>query len=63
MGCLDPARCNPAAHGNVVMLQGCTRCTSIRDVLVNGPHQEPGPWRQDEDDRDSWLSLRGGGGR
>ena len=35
---------NPAAHGNVRIEQECTRCGRRRSVLVNGPHEEAGPW-------------------
>ena len=34
---------NPAAWGNVRFRQRC-RCGAERDILVNGDHDEAGPW-------------------
>jgi hypothetical protein len=36
---------NPAAWGNVRIRQRC-RCGATREILVNGAHDELGPWVQ-----------------
>lgn len=35
---------NRAAHGNICFTQECCACGSRRSVLVNGRHEELGPW-------------------
>lgn len=44
-GCVNPARCNPAAHGNIRVVDTC-RCGAVRVTLVNRRHEERGPWRE-----------------
>lgn len=42
-GCVDPDRCQPAAHGCVTIIDVC-RCGARRHTNANGRHVEYGPW-------------------
>lgn len=35
---------NPAAHGNIEIVEECKKCGAQRAVLINGRHEETGPW-------------------
>mgnify|MGYP001613963660 CR=1 FL=1 len=48
IGPVAGGRENPAAHGNVEVADQCSRCGLSRRRLVNGLHEEVGPWGVDE---------------
>lgn len=54
---------NPAAHGNIEVIETCSRCSATRRVLINQIHREVSGWHADTDEvdsqlADSWTRLR-----
>jgi hypothetical protein len=43
--CVAPERCTPAAHGHVTDIIECF-CGATRQINVNGPYREIGPWQR-----------------
>jgi len=43
--CIAPHRCDPAAHGAVMVVSVC-RCGFVKETNRNGGRVEPGTWRE-----------------
>lgn len=41
--CVNPKRCNPSAHGGVVLTRHCL-CGATKEINSNHGQTEKGPW-------------------
>ena len=48
----DPAKQNPAAHGNIEDTETCA-CGAVRKVLINGKHVERSEWSRADENEDA----------
>jgi hypothetical protein len=46
-GCVNPSKCNPAAHGGCQLVKVC-KCGATCIVNANGKNVERGPWVEPE---------------